>query len=138
MTGDDSTRRVTGEKINTKCTTRRVSSLLIMINLRFPGALPCSALSVLMDITFPLVINGEKLRLENTHLNLVVRGLHMWECSISLQVQGYTAALKRTGLKASLEMFITVWVFCMQTSPSLYLYLYLSLSLPLYVSSKIP
>lgn len=36
--------------------------------------------------------------------------LHMWEYSILLRVQGHTAALEHTGLKFSLEMFITVWV----------------------------
>lgn len=35
MTGADSVHRVTGEKINTKCTTQWVSLLIIMINLRF-------------------------------------------------------------------------------------------------------
>lgn len=34
----------------------------------------------------------------------------MWECTLLLREQGHTAAFKHTGLKFSLEMFITMWV----------------------------
>lgn len=83
------------------------------------GALLHSSLSVLMDIMFLFVTNEEKHAGKRTFkiFSPACRWVRGWS--------GYTAVLRHTSLKASFEMFITVWVsVCKQ--------------LPVSLSSKIP